>query len=301
MESVRVVRRPFVLKEILSFNLDFLKNKINVQENKNKLICYLILTVMAFFVFSPIIYALLTSFMSTKDIITGRIFPKTFNFENYKELGKRIPMDIFFYNTMVVSLVGMILQIITCSLAAYAVVFIDFKNKNRMYSLILLSMFIPWEAIFIPNYITILKMNLLDTKLAIVFPFITNGLGAFLMVQQFKSLNKSLIEAAKIDGCSDIYIYSKIVMPLSKSILGTWGVYSFLNLWNMYLWPLMTSTRPTSRTIQIGLKMMMVEDGVTDFGVIMAAVVVVTLPSLLVLFLGQTQLQKGITSGAVKE
>ena len=162
-------------------------------------------------------------------------------------------------------------------------------------------MFIPWEARFIPNHLTTLRMNLLDTKLAILFPFLTNGLGAFLMVQQFKSLNRSLIEAAKIDGCSDVYIYSKIVMPLSKSIIGTWGVYSFLNLWNMYLWPLMTSTKPSSRTIQIGLKMMMVEDGIADYGVIMAAVVVVTLPSLLILFLGQTQLQKGITSGSVKE
>ena len=170
-----------------------------------------------------------------------------------------------------------------------------------MYLLILLSMFIPWEAIFIPNYITVLRLNLIDTKLAILLPFLTNGLGAFLMVQQFKSLSKSLIEAAQIDGCSHIYIYAKIVMPLSKSILGTWGVYSFLNLWNMYLWPLMTSTRPESRTIQIGLRMMNMSDGIADYGLIMAAVIMVTIPSLLVLFLEQTQLQKGITSGAVKE
>lgn len=279
-----------------------MNGKINFNKNDiNKIICYTILILMTIIVFSPIIYAFLTSFMTNKEIMAGKIFPETFSLNNYKALKDKIPVGIFFYNSLVVSVLGMVLQILTCSLAAYAVVFIEFKGKKGMYLLILLSMFIPWEAIFIPNYITVLRLNLIDTKLAILLPFLTNGLGAFLMVQQFKSLSKSLIEAAQIDGCSHIYIYAKIVMSLSKSILGTWGVYSFLNLWNMYLWPLMTSTRPESRTIQIGLRMMNMSDGIADYGLIMAAVIMVTIPSLLVLFLGQTQLQKGITSGAVKE
>lgn len=279
-----------------------MNGKINFNKNDiNKIICYTILILMTIIVFSPIIYAFLTSFMTNKEIMAGKIFPETFSLNNYKALKDKIPVGIFFYNSLVVSVLGMVFQILTCSLAAYAVVFIEFKEKKGMYLLILLSMFIPWEAIFIPNYITVLRLNLIDTKLAILLPFLTNGLGAFLMVQQFKSLSKSLIEAAQIDGCSHIYIYAKIVMPLSKSILGTWGVYSFLNLWNMYLWSLMTSTRPESRTIQIGLRMMNMSDGIADYGLIMAAVIMVTIPSLLVLFLGQTQLQKGITSGAVKE
>lgn len=279
-----------------------MNGKINFNKNDiNKIICYTILILMTIIVFSPIIYTFLTSFMTNKEIMAGKIFPETFSLNNYKTLKDKIPVGIFFYNSLVVSVLGMVFQILTCSLAAYAVVFIEFKEKKGMYLLILLSMFIPWEAIFIPNYITVLRLNLIDTKLAILLPFLTNGLGAFLMVQQFKSLSKSLIEAAQIDGCSHIYIYAKIVMPLSKSILGTWGIYSFLNLWNMYLWPLMTSTRPESRTIQIGLRMMNMSDGIADYGLIMAAVIMVTIPSLLVLFLGQTQLQKGITSGAVKE
>lgn len=264
-----------------------MNGKINFNKNDiNKIICYTILILMTIIVFSPIIYAFLTSFMTNKEIMAGKIFPETFSLNNYKTLKDKIPVGIFFYNSLVVSVLGMVFQILTCSLAAYAVVFIEFKGKKGMYLLILLSMFIPWEAIFIPNYITVLRLNLIDTKLAILLPFLTNGLGAFLMVQQFKSLSKSLIEAAQIDGCSHIYIYAKIVMPLSKSILGTWGIYSFLNLWNMYLWPLMTSTRPESRTIQIGLRMMNMSDGIADYGLIMAAVIMVTIPSLLVLFLG---------------
>lgn len=250
--------------------------------------------------FFPIIYSLVASFMTTKDIMSGKFLPSEINFINYRELFKNIPIVQFFINSLVTSVIAMIFQVIICSLTAYALVFIEFKEKKLVFLLVMCSIFIPWEAIFIPNYFIILKMKLLNTKLGIILPFLANGLGIFLMVQQFKTLNKSLIEAAKIDGCNHSFIYLKIVLPLSKGILSTWGIYSFLNVWNMYLWPLMISTRPESRTIQIGLKMIKSEEG-TNFGVLMSAVVLVIVPSLVVLFLGQGQLQKGMTSGAVKE
>ena len=261
---------------------------------------YILLIISGIVVFFPIIYSLVASFMTTKDIMSGKILPSQINFINYKDLLQNIPILQFFFNSLITSIVAMIFQIIICSLTAYALVFIEFKEKKIVFLLVMCSIFIPWEAIFIPNYFIILKMRLLNTKLGIILPFLANGLGIFLMVLQFKTLNKSLIEAAKIDGCSHGFIYLKIVLPLSKGILSTWGIYSFLNVWNMYLWPLMISTRPESRTNQIGLKMIKSEEG-TNFGVLMAAVVIVIIPSLIVLFLGQSQLEKGMTSGAVKE
>ncbi len=265
-----------------------------------KRIFYTLLIFSGVVVFFPIIYSLVSSFMTTRDIMSGKLFPSEINFINYKELLQNIPIFQFFINSLITSLVAMVFQIIICSLTAYALVFIEFKERKIIFLLIMCSIFIPWEAIFIPNYFIILKMRLLNTKLGVILPFLASGLGIFLMVQQFKTLNKSLIEAAKIDGCSHGFIYLKIVLPLSKGILSTWGIYSFLNVWNMYLWPLMVSTRPESRTIQIGLKMIKSEEG-TNFGVLMAAVIIVIIPSLIVLFLGQSQLQKGMTSGAVKE
>ncbi len=265
-----------------------------------KYILYTLLIVFSIIVFFPIIYAFISSFMSSKDIISGKLLPSEIKLMNYKELLKNVPMFQFFFNSLITSLTAMIVQIIICSLTAYALVFIEFKEKKIIFLIIMCSIFIPWEAIFIPNYFIILKMRLLNTKLGIILPFLANGLGIFLMIQQFKTLNKSLIEAAKIDGCNHSFIYLKIVLPLSKGILSTWGIYSFLNIWNMYLWPLMISTKPESRTIQIGLKMIKSEEG-TNFGVLMAAVVIVIIPSLLVLFLGQSQLEKGMISGAIKE
>ena len=267
---------------------------------KNNILTYFLLLVSSFIIFFPLIYALLASFMPTIDIVTGKIIPSSIDLKNYRELIKIFPMGKFFTNSLITSIAGMVSQVIICSMTAYAIVFIDFKNKKLVFLVVMLSMFIPWEAIFVPNYITILKAGLINTRLAIVLPFLANGLGTFLMTQQFKTLNKSLIEAAQIDGCSHFFIYSKIIMPLSKGVLSTWGIYSFLAMWNMYLWPLMVSTRPESRTIQIGLKMLKSEEE-TNFGRLMAGVILVIIPSLIILFLGQKQLQKGLTSGATKE
>lgn len=267
---------------------------------KNNLIIYVLLFISTIIIFFPLIYALFASFMETGDIVRGNIIPRSIHLENYQELMGVFPMGKFFANSVITSTVGMIFQVIICSMAAYAIVFVDFKMKKLVSFVIALAMFIPWETIFVPNYITILKWGLLNKRISIVLPFLTSGLGIFLMVQQFKTLNKSLIEAAKIDGCGHMFIYSKIVLPLSKGVLSTWAIYSFLHLWNMYLWPLMISTRPESRTIQIGLKMLKSEEQ-TNFGRLMAGVVLVIVPSLIVLFLGQKQLQKGLTSGALKE
>lgn len=269
-------------------------------KNKNSILTYILLLIASIIIFFPLIYTLLASFMPTGDIVLGKIIPTTFELENYKQLIHSFPMGKFLFNSLITSLFGMVVQVIICSMSAYSFVFIDYKTKKISFIIIMLSMFIPWEAIFIPNYITILKLGLLNKRIAIVLPFLASGLGTFLMVQQFKTLNKSLIEAAKIDGCSHFFIYTKIVLPLSKGVISTWAIYSFLSLWNMYLWPLMVSTRPESRTIQIGLKMLKSEEE-TNFGRLMAGVVLVIIPSLIVLFLGQKQLQKGLTSGAIKE
>ena len=267
---------------------------------KNNILTYFLLLVSSFIIFFPLIYALLASFMPTIDIVTGKIIPSSIDLKNYRELIKIFPMGKFFINSLITSIAGMVSQVIICSMTAYALVFVDFKNKKLVFLVVMLSMFIPWEAIFVPNYITILKAGLINTRIAIILPFLANGLGTFLMIQQFKTLNRSLIEAAQIDGCSHFFIYSKIVMPLSKGVLSTWGIYSFLAMWNMYLWPLMVSTRPESRTIQIGLKMLKSEEE-TNFGRLMAGVILVIIPSLIILFLEQKQLQKGLTSGATKE
>lgn len=249
--------------------------------------------------FFPVIFALVSSFMSNKEILLGKILPSTFNFSNYFAATRSFPFGKFFANSILVSTFGMLSQLLVASMAAYAIVFVPLKNKKIIFGLILASMFIPADSIFIQNYLTIIRGQLLNTRIAMILPSIGTGMGVFLMVQNFRSLPKELIEAARVDGAGYFRIYYKVVLPLSKNVLTSWGMFSFLSLWNMYLWPLMVTTRNDARTVQIGLKML-TSDEANQWGVIMAAVILVILPSLMILFAGQKYIQKNLISGAVK-
>lgn len=229
----------------------------------------------------------------------GKNFPTSFNFSNYVAAMESFPLKKFFLNSIIVSVSGMLSQLFVASLAAYAIVFLPIKYKKYIFGIILASMFIPADSIFIQNYLTIIKAGLLNTRVAMIITQIGTGMGVFLMVQNFKTLPKELIEAARVDGAGWFRIYYTIVLPLSKNVLASWGMFSFLSLWNMYLWPLMVTTKNDSRTVQIGLKML-TSDEANQWGVIMAAVVLVVAPSLILLFTGQKYIQKNLVSGAVK-
>jgi sn-glycerol 3-phosphate transport system permease protein len=238
--------------------------------------------------------------MTTKEIITGKLFPSSISFKNYKTALNTAPLFQFFINSVIVSLTGMIFQLINCSAVAFVITFMRFKLKKIAIAFFFISMLIPWDAIVVPNYTNIIEWHLLNSRWALILPFISNGLGIFLMIQFFKTINKSLIEAAKVDGASYFTIYKDIVLPLSKPVLSTWAIYSFLSIWNMYLWPLMVTTKPNARTLQTGLTMLKVQESQNGWAMLMAAVTMVILPPLIVIFIGQKQLQEGLQSGGVK-
>jgi sn-glycerol 3-phosphate transport system permease protein len=161
-------------------------------------------------------------------------------------------------------------------------------------------MMIPWEATMVPNFLTAQKLGWINNYLGLTIPFFALAFGTFLLRQQFKTIPNELYEASQVAGISRFRFFWNVVLPVSKTSLVTLGVYSFLTTWNMYLWPLLVTNTEDVRTVQIGLKQMQTQEISTDWGVVMAAVVVVILPTLLLLFLGQKRLQKGLTQGAIK-
>ncbi|VTR24211.1 maltose transporter permease [Actinobacillus pleuropneumoniae] len=249
----------------------------------------------------PLLYTLSTSLMSEAEsaVYPPPLLPEAVNLSNFAKVIDTIPVLTFIGNSLVVSIAIMAGQIVTASLAAYAFAFLRFPGKTLLFSLFLATMMIPWEVIMIPNYLTVKSLNWLDTYQGLIIPFLATAFGTFLLRQTFLQLPKELFEAARVDGCGHVRIFLSMVLPLSIPGIATLGVYSFLNNWNMYLWPLLTTNRVEMRTVQIGIGMLQFEE-MNSWNLILSGVLLLLLPSLLLLALGLKPLVRGITAGALK-
>lgn len=265
-----------------------------------KVILYVLLILSALLLFSPILYAISASFMSTQEILTGKLFPSSFHFDAYKTAFGLLPLWHYMIVSLGMSLTTMIGQLIICSLSAYAFVFIPFKGRNAIFYIFLATMLIPWEATIIPNLLTILHLHWVNTIQGLSFPFFALPFGIFLLRQHFMTIPKELWESAQIDGCSRFRFYWSFALPLSKSSLTALGLYGFLKAWNEYLWPLLVTNDDRARTVQIGLKMLIATEDANEWNVVMAGAVIFLLPTLLILFFGLKYIREGLTSGALK-
>jgi sn-glycerol 3-phosphate transport system permease protein len=265
-----------------------------------KVLFYVLLTVSAFLVFTPTLIAFLMSFMTSQDIMQGKIIPTSITFDNYIAVFNRFPLLDYLINSFIVSIIIMIGQLILSSLAAYAFVFMEFKGRDLLFYIFIATMMVPFEASVIPNFQTIRDLGLIDSYAGLTLPYFAMAFGTFLLRQNFKQIPVELQEASRIAGMGHFKFYLTVVLPISKTSLTTLGVYGFLTSWNMYLWPLLATTNDTVRTVQIGLKQLLSQEQLNEWGVIMAGGVIVVIPTLIILFLGQKRLQQGLAEGALK-
>ncbi len=219
------------------------------------------------------------------------VFADAFNKE--KNLGRWI------LNSFVVSIGVTVGQLITSSLAAYALATLNFPGKNIFFFIFLGTLMIPWESTIIPNYLTIASWHWKDSYQGLIVPFLASGFGIFLLRQYFMTIPRDLYEAAVIDGCGRTRYLWSILLPLSRPALATLAVYTFLNTWNQYYWPLIVIDDPVWRTTQVGITAFRSSE-IAVFNLQMAATIIVMLPTLILLVLGQRQLVRGLTAGALK-
>ncbi|MFD1779366.1 carbohydrate ABC transporter permease [Fredinandcohnia salidurans] len=264
-----------------------------------KVTFYILLIISALLIAGPAIMAIVMSFMTNQDILTASM-PSKLTADNYVAAFERFPLFKYLFNSFVVSIVIMLGQLALSSLAAYAFVFLEFKGRDVLFYIFIATMMVPFEASIIPNFHIIRDLGWLDNYAGLTIPFFATTFGTFLLRQHFKQIPKELREASQIAGIGDFKFFLTVVLPVSRTSLVTLGVYGFLTSWNMYLWPLLATTNDTVRTVQIGLKQLQTQEQLNDWGVIMAGAVIVIIPTLILLFLGQKKLQTGLTEGAVK-
>lgn len=272
-----------------------------LMKKKSKVILILINIIAAIIIIFPLIYALNLSFMTPGEIseFPPKLIPSKITFENFKAALDTVPLFRFIINSFAVSILVTIGQVVTTSLAAYAFAFYEFKGKSIMFLMVLSTMMIPAETTVISNFLTVSSWGWNDSLKVLIVPFLTSAMGIFLIRQFYLTIPKELREAAKIDGCSNFKFLLKILMPISKPVIASLSIYTFINTWNQYLWPLLTINNGNNRTVQIGISMLQFSEG-SNYGVVLAGAILILIPSILIFIIGQKYLVKGMTAGAVK-
>lgn len=257
--------------------------------------------VVSLFVLLPLLYAVSVAFMPSSELFTTEmnLLPSHPTLENFAQALVKVPLARFVANSFLTAGLITIGQIISCSLAAFSFSFLEFKGKNLLFMVVMATMMIPGEATIISNYLTVSGWGWLDSYQVLIVPYLTSAMGIFLFRQFYRSFPISLYESAKIDGCSNLGFIFKILLPLTKSAIGAMAVYTFINAWNMYMWPLLVTGSNEMRTVQIGISMLNSVDA-QSITLMIAGVVMIILPSIAIFIAGQKQLIRGMFSGAVK-
>lgn len=257
--------------------------------------------IMALLILTPLLYAVSIAFMPSGELYTTEfnLLPKNPTLANFQSALSKVPLMRFVLNSFLVAGLITIGQIISCSLAAFSFSFLEFKGKDVLFMLVMATMMVPGEATIISNYLTVGSWGWLNTYRVLIVPYLTSAMGIFLFRQFYKSFPISLYEAARIDGCANLRFIFTILIPLTKTAIGAMAVYTFINAWNMYMWPLLVTGDQSMRTVQIGISMLDSTDS-QSITMMIAGVVLIIIPSISIFIIGQKQLIRGMFSGAVK-
>lgn len=278
------------------------------KQKRINIILVIIMIVMSLFFLFPVIWMLANSFKTdaaiTRDMNSLAAFiPPALNgsfFENYITILTNTSFLRYMANTLLYAAILIVLGIIVNGLAGYALAKINFPFKERWLLIIMLLMIVPMETIITIHFLFIAKLGLLNNIIGYVLPMIVNPFNIFLFRQVFVSLPDDVYEAAQLDFCSPVKYFFTMVLPMSKSVVATVSVFTFLNVWNDYLWPSLVFTSSDLLTAQIGLNAITSNDN-TTMGQTLAVITLVTIPVIIIYALFSKQIVEGVVSTGSKE
>lgn len=265
---------------------------------------YLTLILIALSMLYPFFAMLNLSFANNDEIFinAGKVIHSNLTLDNYKNVFTQLPLSIYFFNSLIVALAATIGQVLFASLAGYAFARLDFKFRNTLFLIILITMLVPPQVNIIPLFFLMRELHLIDTYSALILPTLFGGFGVFLMRQYFLVFPKDLEEAAKIDGCNLFQTFFKIALPLALPTIATLSIFTFVTSWNSFMWPLIVTNSEGMRTLPVGLA---VYKGsfreITMWGELLACSVISTIPVIGVFLLGKKYFISDILQGGVKE
>jgi lactose/L-arabinose transport system permease protein len=259
---------------------------------------YIFLIIVSVFSAFPFLWMISAATNKSVEIIKGRILFGTYFIENIKNLFTTANVGTSFFNSLRNAVIGTLISLFVCSMAGYGFQIYRDKNKDRLISILLLSMMVPFASVMVPLFKMFSVMNLLDTTAGFILPSVSTAFLIFFFRQSSMSFPYEIVQAARVDGMGEFGIYVKIYLPVMAPTIAAAAIVTFMNNWNSYLWPLIIMQSQESRTMPL-LITGLTAGYVTDYGMLMLAVSICTLPTLLLFVTQQKRFVAGIL-GSVK-
>lgn len=280
--------------------------------NWGRFLSYAVLLFGAVLALGPFIWVINASLMSTAEIGAGKFFPSRLLFENYPQAWEVANMSLYMWNSVRITAITVIGELLVCIPAAYAFARMNFYGRNILFSVMLSTMMIPAIATLIPNFLTVVWISRLSASIcgdackwvdswpSLTIPFMASAFSIFLLRQFFAQIPVELWEAARIDGAGHIRFMRSVLLPLSRAPIMTVALFGFIASWNSLMWPLLVVQTDTWRPIAYGLLKFVNNDAPSEFALQMAAAVIMMTPIIVLYFFTQKQFTEGVASTGLK-
>ena len=265
----------------------------------NQLAIHLALMAGAVFMLLPFWLMIRASLTPEAEIFSGNMLSLgTITFENYRRVFAEVPILRYYLNGIFVVVAIFVGQVIICVPAAYALARLRFSGRDLSLWVVLGALMIPYQVTAIPVYVILAQLGLIDTRSALILPFIANAFGVFLLRQFFLAIPGSVFEAARLDGAGAYHTLVSVVLPMARPALVTFGIFSFVSHWNDYFWPSFVLRTDAAATVPFGIVKFLDAELGSDYGPQMAAATLTVLPLLIGFLLAQKQFIDGIAISA---
>lgn len=282
--------------------LAFLDFRSNPRDAAVKIILVLVLIVAAVAVLFPFAWMIFTSFKLERDVFSypPKLLPQVWTLQNYYDIWDRLPMELYFRNSLIFAGGVTLISLFLDSLTAYAFSRLDFPGRDFFFIFVLIALMLPFQVTFIPLYVTVQSLGMLNSFSGLIIPRATNAFGIFMLRQFFNGIPREFDDAARIDGAGEFYIYSRIILPLSGPALATLTIFHFMYNWNDFLWPVLITKTDEMRTLPAGLALFMGEH-VIENALLMAGATLALLPLFIAFLFAQKYFVNSIVMSGLKQ
>lgn len=263
---------------------------------------YIVLAIIAAIWIFPFFWMILGSLKTQQEIVAipPKLFPQHATFANFYKWFTELHFGNYFMNSLIVSVITVLGNVVFCSMVGYALAKMDFAGKKVLFASVMITLMIPSVATFVPLFVIVSDLHLVNTYASLILPYLVQPIGVFLMRQFIGDIPDALMEAARMDGAGELRIFAQIILPQCGPALATLSILTFLSSWNNFLWPLVAAQSTSKYTLPVALSLYSTGQNATNYSVLLAGSVLIITPIMLLFIFLQRYFIQGVTMTGIK-